>query len=141
VADNNGGLITGSGVNQGQNGSSNAPGCDPGATSGLNAQLQTEMVIPPNVLIGAPFQFVINYSNPTNVDIAAQTRILYSENGLPIALSPAGLSAGATSLYIQFTEQNGPPGIIRAGGSGSITIYVFVPNNKPAHSEAYFNLK
>ncbi len=138
---NNGGLITGTGVNEGQTGSGNEPGCDPGATSGLNAQLQTQIVIPPKVLAGFPFTIQINYSNPTNVDISAQVRILYSNDGLPISLTKDGLNDGKTSLYIEFTEQNGPPNIIRAGGSGSITIYAKAPANYPGHKLANFELK
>lgn len=138
---NNGGLITGGGVNQIQSGSGNQPGCDPGTNSGLNAQLQTQIAIPSVVLAGYPFQFVINFSNPTNVDIPVQTRILYSQNRVPMALTQAGLSAGVTSMYLQFSEQNGPPNIIRAGGTGSITIYAQPPANYPAHTKANFIIK
>ena len=73
VQPNNGGIITGGGVNTGP-GNVNAPGCAPGAASGLNSQLVTEIVTPDRVLIGWPFVIQINYNNPTNVDLPAHAR-------------------------------------------------------------------
>jgi hypothetical protein len=138
---NNGGLLTGAGSNTGQTGSGNAPGCDPGAASGLNAQLQTELVIPPKVFVGWPFQFQINYSNTTNVDIPVQVRTLYSHNGAPIALSQEGLAAGNTTLTIEFKNTSLPGNIIPAGSSGTITIWCKAPANAYAHEKIYFNLQ
>lgn len=139
---NNGGLITGGGTNTGS-GDGNSPGCDPGAPSGLNSQLIAEMVIPDQVLGGWVFVIQINYSNPTNVDIPAQSRILYSERNIKMALTPGGVSGnnGSTALYMELTEQNGPPGIIRAGGSGTILVYTKAPVNIPGHTKVYFHLK
>ena len=139
---NNGGLITGGGINTGA-GNGNAPGCDPGAASGLNSQLIAEMVIPDQVLGGWVFVIQVNYSNPTNVDIPAQSRTLYSERDIKMAFTPEGVAGnnGATSLYMELTEQNGPPGIIRAGGSGTILIYTKAPVSIPGHTKVYFNLK
>jgi hypothetical protein len=140
VPANNGGLNNGGGTNTGS-GNGNDPGCDPGAAGGLNSQLVTEMVVPDKVFGGWVFVIQINYNNPTNVDIPAQTRTLYSLDGLPVALSPQDLGTAGTSLYMQLTEQNGPPGIIRAGGSGTITVYCKAPLTFPAHHYANFELK
>lgn len=140
VPPNNGGLITGGGVNTGA-GNGNAPGCDPGAASGLNAQLVAEIVAPDRVLIGWPFVIQINYNNPTNVDIPAQARTLYSDHDVLLSLTPQGVANGATSLYLELTEQNGPPGIIRAGGSGSILIYSKMYVGIPRNTMVHFNLK
>jgi hypothetical protein len=139
---NNGGLITGGGNNTGP-GDGNQPSCDPGAASGLNSQLVIEMVTQPLVLVGWPFPIQINYNNPTNVDIPAQSRTLYSEWNILMALTLDGVANGngTTSLYLELTEQNGPPGIIRAGGSGSITVYAKGPITIPGHTIAYFRLK
>ncbi len=139
VPPNNGGLITGGGVNTGA-GNGNDPGCDPGAASGLNSQLVTEIVIPDRVLGGWIFLIQINYNNPTNVDIPAQTRVLYSKDDVPISLSQT-MTGSTTSMYLELTEQNGPPGIIRAGGSGSIVVYGKAPVTYPAHKFAHFELK
>lgn len=131
---NNGGLITGTGPNTGQIGSGNAPACDPGATSGLNAQLQTELIIPPKVFASWPFVIQINYTNSTNVDIPAQVKILYSLNGAPLAMTEAGLADNKTSLYIEFKDASGPPNVIRAGGTGTIRVYSKAPASATAHS-------
>ncbi|MEP6674236.1 MAG: hypothetical protein ABJA78_03750, partial [Ferruginibacter sp.] len=139
---NNGGLITGGDINTGP-GNGNAPGCDPGAASGLNSQLVVEMVIPDQVLGGWVFVIQINYSNPTNVDIPAQIKTLYSERDIKMALTPEGVAGnnGSTALFLELTEQNGPPGIIRAGGSGTINVYTKAPVTIPGHTRVNFNLK
>jgi hypothetical protein len=140
VLPNNGGVITGGGVNTGP-GNGNAPGCAPGAASGLNSQLVAEIVAPDRVLIGWPFVIQINYNNPTNVDIPAQARTLYSDHDVLMSLTPAGVANGTTSLYLELTEQDGPPGIIRAGGSGSIVIYSKMHISLPRGTVVLFNLK
>ena len=140
VPANNGGLITGGGIN-GIPGNGNDVGCDPNAPSGLNAQLVSELVLPPKVFGGWPFVIQINYSNPTNIDIAAQTRILYCLDGFPIALSAAGLATAGSSIYLELSEPGGPPGIIRAGGSGTITLYSKAPVTFPAHQFGNYILK
>ena len=132
VNPNNGGLITGGGINTSP-GNGNAPGCAPGAASGLNSQLIAEIVAQDKVLIGWPFVIQINYNNPTNVDIPAQARTLYSDHNVLMSLDPATVTNGTTSLYLELTEQNGPPGIIRAGGSGSILIYSKMSQYYKAH--------
>jgi hypothetical protein len=137
---NNGGLNNGGGVNTGA-GNGNAPGCDPGSEGGINSQLVTELVAPAKVFGGWIFVIQVNYNNPTNSDIPAQTRILYSLDGLPVSLSQMNLGTAGTSLYLQLTEQDGPPGIIRAGGSGTITIYSRAPVNYPAHSHVHYILR
>jgi len=140
VAANNGGINNGGGINTGA-GDGNAPGCDPGAAGGINSQLVTQLVMPARVFGGWVFVIQINYNNPTNSDIPAQVRTLYSENGLPVALTSAGLGSATSSLVLQLTEQNGPPGIIRAGGSGTITVYSVAPVTFPAHHFANFVLE
>ncbi|MBK9937782.1 MAG: hypothetical protein IPP02_05205 [Chitinophagaceae bacterium] len=130
VPANNGGLITGGGVNTGA-GNGNAAGCDPGAASGLNSQLVVELVVPSRVLIKRPVVILINYSNPTNFDIPAQSRILYSEAGIKMAFTRAGIPTGTTSLYLELVEPGGPPGIIRAGGSGTIIVHCNAPDHPP----------
>ena len=143
VPANNGGLITGSGVNS-VPGNGNAPGCDPGAPSGLNSQLIMELVLPPLVVVNIPYTMQLNYSNPTNSDISAQSRVLYSELKEKMALSAAAVATGSTSLYLELTEPGGPPGIIRAGGSGTIIIYTKAPTvltNGSNKQTTYFTIK
>ncbi|MCC6309014.1 MAG: hypothetical protein IT248_11050 [Chitinophagaceae bacterium] len=140
VNPNNGGLITGGGVNTGA-GNGNQPGCDPGAAAGLNSQLSIELVLPAHAFGGWPFPIQINYHNPTNNDIPAQTRVLYSVENLPIALTQSGLNTAGPSLYLTLSGQEGPPGIIRAGGSGVIVVYSKAPVTYPAHGDANYIIK
>ncbi len=140
VSSNNGGLITGSGPNYGA-GNGNEPGCDPGAPSGRNAQLSLELVVPPRALISRPVVIQIHYSNPTNNDIPTQTRILYTEEGLKLAYTKDGVPNGSTAMYLEIQEEGGPPGIIRAGGSGTITVYTFTPKTVPPDPTILFKLK
>lgn len=141
VPANNGGLITGGGPNTGA-GNGNAPGCDPGAASGWNSQLSVELIGPTHVLSGGrPIVLQVNFSNPTNFDIPAQSRIIYSEWDIKMALTKAGVPNGTTSLYLELVEPDGPPGIIRAGGSGSILIYSKTPPIPPPPGFTLFKLK
>ena len=140
VTGNNGGLITGGGPNTGP-GDGNAPGCDPGAASGLNSQLQVELIVPDKVVRGRPVVIVINFSNPTNFDLPAQTRILYNDEGVKMAFTKQGIPNGTASMYIEFTEQGGPPGIIRPGGTGSIVIHCFAPPQVPEDKSVLFKLQ
>lgn len=137
---NNGGLITGGGVN-GVPGNGNDPGCDPNAASGLNSQLVTEMVLPDKVFGGWVFVIQINYNNPSNVDIPAQTRVLYCTDGFPVSLTQAGIGMATSSVYLELSESGGPPGIIRAGGSGTINVYSKPAVSFPAHRYAKYILK
>lgn len=141
VSPNNGGLVTGGGVNTGPTGSGTDPGCDPGADAGLNSQLVVQLVYPEKVFSGWPFTIQLNFSNPTNMDIPVQTRVLYNDRNVPMSLTQAGLANGSSTLYLQLTEPGGPPGIIRAGGSGSIIIYSKAPLSTPGHTIVNLNLK
>lgn len=138
---NNGGIQTGGGNNTGQSGSGNQPGCDPGTPGGLNSLLVTEVVVPEKVFVGWPFVIQINYVNPANFDIPAQTRTLYNDKNVKMALTQAGLANGTTTLHLELTEPGGPPGIIRAGASGTITVYGKTPPDTPGHTLINFTLR
>lgn len=138
---NNGGILTGGGPNTGQSGTGTEPGCDPGTPSGLNSQLVTEIVVPEKVFVGWPFVIQINYTNPSNNDIPAQVRILYNDKEVMLAKTTAELAAGNTSLHLELAEPGGPPGIIRAGASGTITVYGKTPLNMPGHTMINFTLR
>ena len=140
VPANNGGLITGAGNNR-IPGNGSEPGCDPGAESGLNSQLVLDLVVPERVLINRPIVIQVHYSNPTNFDLPVQTRILYSEAGMKMSLNKGDVFEGATALYLEITEPGGPPGIIRAGGSGTIQIYSVSPKLPPPVGYVLFRLK
>lgn len=138
---NNGGILTGGGNNTGQTGSGNQPGCDPGTPGGLNSLLVTEVVVPEKVFVGWPFVIQINYANPANFDIPAQTRTLYNDKNVKMAMTQAALATGSNSLHLELTEPGGPPGIIRAGASGTITVYGKTPPDTPGHTLINFTLR
>lgn len=141
VPANNGGLITGGGNNTGS-GNGNAPGCDPGAASGLNSQLVIELLVPEFVMRGWPFIIQINFNNPTNFDVPAQVRTLYAEDIIKMAFTPVAVeNNGVQAITMELTEQGGPPGIIRAGGSGTIFIYCRSNADVPAHTITLFRLQ
>lgn len=137
---NNGGLITGGGPNTGP-GNGNAPGCDPGAASGLNSQLVVELIVPEKVVRGRPVVIVINFTNPTNFDLPVQTRILYNDEDVKMAFTKAGIPNGTSTLYIEFSEQDGPPGILRPGGGGSIIVHCIAPPQVPEDKSVLFKLQ
>lgn len=138
---NNGGIITGGGNNTGQTGSGNQPGCDPGTPGGLNSLLVTEVIVPEKVFVGWPFVIQINFANPANFDIPAQTRTLYNDKNVKMAMTQAGLANGSAALHLELTEPGGPPGIIRAGASGTITVYGKTPPDMPGHTFINFTLQ
>ncbi|MDA3616640.1 CARDB domain-containing protein [Polluticaenibacter yanchengensis] len=123
---NNGGLITGSGPNK-VPGNGNEPGCDPGSPSGKNSQLVIELIVPSTALLGRTVAIQINYQNPTNYDIPAQSRLLSTIDGMQLALRKEDIEKGSSSIYLDLTEPGGPPGIIRAGARGSVIIYTRTP--------------
>lgn len=140
VSPDNGGLYA-TGMNTGPSGPGTQPGCDPGAPAGLNSQLVTEMVVPEKVFAGWPFVIQINYSNPTNMDIPVQTRVLYNDYNVPMSFNKENLTMGTDALLIEISESDGPPGVIRAGSSGTITIYSKTAADAKAHDHIKFNLK
>lgn len=83
----------------------------------------------------------INFVNTSNVDIPTQVRTLYSVDGAPVGLSQNDLSAGKTTMTIEFKNPNLPGGVIPAGSSGTITIWSKAPANAFAHQKIHFNLK
>lgn len=139
VPPDNGGV--GGAVNTGSTGNGNDPGCDPGAPAGLNSLLVTEVVIPKKVFAGWPFVIQVNFVNPTNNDLPAQVRIIYNDYGVPIAATQADLPNAKTSMYLELTEPGGPPGIIRAGATGTITLHSRAPQTTPGHTIINFILK
>jgi hypothetical protein len=107
----------------------------------LNSQLVVELVVPARAQPNRPVLIQVTYRNPTNSDIAAQSRTLFSEEGLKMAFSVAGVPTGTTALYMELAEQGGPPGIIRAGGGGTINIYTKTPGTVPLDPVIMFKLK
>jgi hypothetical protein len=123
VAPGTGGLITGGGNNTGPNRPGTEPGCDPGADAGLNGLLVTELVYPAKVFNGQTFPVQVKFTNPTNMDIPVPTRVLYNDFNMKMSKDLGTVDSGTNPIVLQLAEEGGPPGIIRAGGSGTVTIH------------------
>lgn len=137
----NGGLISGGGNNTGS-GNGNESGCDPGAAGGLNSLLVTELIVPEKVLRGWPFTVQVNFRNPTNFDIPAQVLTLYAEDVVSLGLTQADAdNNNAHTITITLSEPGGPPGIIRAGATGSVIIYARAGANVEPHTHTIFRLQ
>jgi len=95
---------------------------------GVDQLLGFDLQYPASVRGGRQFTMEINFGNSGNVDIPVPSRILISVLGYPVSLTPGGLSNNKSDLYLEFSEVNGPQGILRPGATGSITIYTSVPN-------------
>jgi len=91
--------------------------------AGVPTDLQVNVIQPANSRTNSVVSISIEYSNAGNIDIVSNTIEFTSLVGAPVSLTVAGLADMLTQLQLQLTETNGPPGIIRPGYSGSITIY------------------
>ncbi len=67
--------------------------------------------------------FTIEFGNLGNIDLIAPVLKVESLVGAPIAYDPGGLSANNTVMLVPLSIPGEPPGILRPGVSGSITIY------------------
>lgn len=68
---------------------------------------------------------VVEYGNRGNTDITDEVLVLNSATGAPVSFTLDGLSAKLKALEIDAEESGGPPGILRAGASGTIIIYTY----------------
>lgn len=118
----NNGVFT---IGSGMSGNTGAPGCDPGAEGGINQNLQLAINAPERERTGRNIPITILFANQGNVDIPMPTRLLVSEV-FPISWNSYFPDYNQKDLYIEFNEPGGPPGILRAGASGSITFYTRV---------------
>ena len=122
---NSGGFYVGGVSNSGQTGSPNAPGCSPGAEAGINGQLQINVNSPTNALSVRVVPMSVIFGNAGNMDIPTPSRMLVSPDKLPVGLTIPALAAEKYEIYMEFEEQGGPPGILRAGATGTIAFYVY----------------
>lgn len=96
--------------------------CSPGVSE-IGELLQVVINHPPNTRPNRVVSMTIYYENIGNVDLPIPTRFLLSTGGAPIGFTPEELAEGKTELFMELTESGGPPGLLRPGGKGSITIY------------------
>lgn len=90
---------------------------------GYGSQLAVWISAASQTRAGRVEPITIHYRNQGNVDIPAPTRPLISLEGAPLAFTVPDLAKKETELLIEMVDSNGPPGIIRPGGGGSVTVY------------------
>ncbi len=91
--------------------------------AGGPADIQINVVRPSNTRTNAIISFRVEFTNSGNTDLVNKSLRILSNGGAAISLTPEGLSANATVIDAVMDEENGPPGILRPAGSGSIIVY------------------
>lgn len=87
--------------------------------------MTTELIVAKHLAYNRVFPIQIRYTNPTNMDIPVQTKILINDYGVKMGYDrdEVNRQKGSNILYVELKETDGPPGVIRAGSSGTITVY------------------
>jgi parallel beta-helix repeat protein len=93
---------------------------EPGSVFGLATNIVTPADSRPNNIITMKVEF----QNNGNTDIMNPVVTLLSLDGAPVALETAGLLQGFTALNIPLQEIGTPPGWLRPGAAGTVTVYV-----------------
>lgn len=91
--------------------------------AGGSEEIDVSMVRPGNQRSNAVLSMTVVFTNKGNTDAVNQKLLITSNAGAPIAFTDADLSKNYSALEITMQEENGPPGRLRPGGSGSVTIY------------------
>lgn len=90
---------------------------------GFDDQINTDVQHPASTRPNRLVKISIHFENQGNVDIPSPGRMLVSLTGTPLSFDPQDFSAELKELYIEFTENNGPPGILRPGAQGTVNVY------------------
>ena len=90
---------------------------------GFDDQINTDIQHPSSTRPNRIVAISIHFANNGNVDIPAPGRLLVSLTGVPLSFDPEDFTAGKQEVYIEFKENNGPPGILRPGAQGTVTVY------------------
>lgn len=117
-------VVTGSFGNS-EDAGSNSDGfsCSITLNDGVENLLDQELDYPSAVRRNRTVEINIYFQNEGNIDIPIPTRFLLSVSGHPVSATVAGLDDEAQELFIEFTENGGPPGILRAGANGLVRAY------------------
>ncbi len=90
---------------------------------GAEELLEVSVQHPPNTRLNRIVAMTIQYANNSNIDIPTPTSFFISLAGAPLGFSVEELSEGREELILEFKEDSGPPGILRPGASGAITVF------------------
>jgi hypothetical protein len=119
------GALSGGGSGSGGSGGSGSSGnfaCTV-ENVGYDNLLVTTITHPATSRLNRIVPITIHYANQGNVDIPTPFRFLISLEGAPLALDVTELNPGFLELILEFSEANGPPGVLRPGATGSVTVY------------------
>ena len=117
-------VVTGSFGNA-EDAGSNSDGfsCSITYNEGVSNFLDQELDYPSAVRRNRTVEINIYFQNEGNIDIPIPTRFLLSVSEHPVSATVAGLDDEAQELFLEFKEDGGPPGILRAGASGLVRAY------------------
>ncbi len=121
-AGSNGGAMGGGGSGSGGGGGSGGIACTV-ENVGYDNLLVTTITHPATSRLNRIVPITIHYANQGNVDIPVPYRFLISLEGAPLSFDVTQLNPGFQELILEFSESNGPPGILRPGATGAVTVY------------------
>ncbi|MEO1261903.1 MAG: CARDB domain-containing protein [Bacteroidota bacterium] len=104
--------------------------------SGLVDILQFEPVHPSVVRPNQVVPITLKFTNISNVDVPAPSRIFSSLDGFPLSTDTDELTEDLQELSLLFTEENGPANVLRPGGVAFVTVY-----SKATQSEGVMKFK
>jgi len=118
-------VVTGSGGGTGGGGTigNTQPGCNPVSGFVITQILQTNIQHPASTRPNRIIAMTIHYANSGNIDIPVPTRFLVSLEGAPVGYNVPDLGNEKEELFMEFAELNGPQNVLRAGATGTITVY------------------
>ena len=90
---------------------------------GSDSKLATNLIYPPNSRVNNIVPVTVEYQNTGDTDLLNPVVRLNSLSGAPVAFSPDDLVLGLTELEIPLSESNAPPGLLRPGAAGNVTVY------------------
>ena len=92
---------------------------------GTENLLSSNIIAPNAVRVGRVVPITIQFGNNGTMDIPCPQRFILSVRGAPLGYNPDELSEMKQELLLVFEEPGGPPGILRPGATGSMTVYTF----------------
>lgn len=86
-------------------------------------QLGTDLDFPAMVRPNRIAVISIHFANNGSIDIPTPQRLLISLSGSPLSFDLTDFSENIQQVAFEFTEHGGPPGLLRPGAQGTVTIY------------------
>ncbi len=90
---------------------------------GMNKNLKVWITGPGQVRDRRQVAITIHFRNEGNVDLPVLNRPFISIGGAPLAHTAPELKLDLQQILIEMKEDGGPPGVLRPGAQGTITVY------------------